>query len=158
MSVQMACSLLLLFSAGAFGQSKTPPQQTPPDTTQRLREARVFQKKPAGGYVPDATTAVRIAEAVLMPIYGAKQIGYEKPFDATLDGDVWTVNGTLHCKNNGTVHLRRWNSRGTTIENHGRGGALSSRRVNFKTSHYPGPEGLVRTWKLYWRLQPIAGA
>jgi hypothetical protein len=98
MSVQMACSLLLLFSAGAFGQSKTPPQQTPPDTTQRLREERVFQKKPAGGYVPDATTAVRIAEAVLIPIYGAKQIGYEKPFNATLDGDVWTINGTLHCK------------------------------------------------------------
>ncbi len=22
----------------------------------------------------------------------------------------------------------------------------------------PGPEGLVRTWKLYWRLQPVAGA
>ena len=94
--VRVACGLLTL--ASTFGQSKTPPQQTPPDVTQRLREERVFQKKPAGGYVPDATTAVRITEAVLIPVYGAKQVGYERPFNATLDGDVWTVTGTLDCK------------------------------------------------------------
>jgi hypothetical protein len=95
-TLAMVCSLWLL--ASALGQSKTPPQQTPFDTTKRLREERVFQKKPARGYVPDATTAVRIAEAVLTPIYGAKQVGYEKPFNATLDGDVWTIQGTLDCK------------------------------------------------------------
>jgi hypothetical protein len=50
--------------------------QRPPDVTQRLREERAFQKKPAGGYVPDATTAVRIADAVLIPTYGVKRIGY----------------------------------------------------------------------------------
>jgi hypothetical protein len=98
---RVSCSLLLLVSA--FGQGKTPPQRTPPDVTQRLREERAFQKKPAGGYVPDATTAVRIAEAVLIPIYGAKQVGYEKPFNATLDGDVWTVTGTLDCKTTATT-------------------------------------------------------
>lgn len=100
-TLAMVCSLWLLVSA--FGQSKTPPEQTPPDTTKRLREERAFQKKPARGYVPDATTAVRIAEAVLIPIYGAKQIGYEKPFHATLDGDVWTIQGTLDCKTTATT-------------------------------------------------------
>jgi len=47
---------------------------------------------PPNGFVPDAATAARIAEAVWIPIYGA-QIVREKPFKATLKGDVWTVTG-----------------------------------------------------------------
>ena len=52
---------------------------------------------PAAGYVPDSSTALRIAEAVLIPVYGKKQIDSEQPFTATLNGDVWTIAGTLHC-------------------------------------------------------------
>jgi hypothetical protein len=48
-------------------------------------------------YVPDSVTAVKIAEAVLIPVYGQKQIESERPFVAQLDGDVWIVSGTLHC-------------------------------------------------------------
>jgi NTF2 fold immunity protein len=48
---------------------------------------------PPDGFVPDAATAVRIAEAVWIPIYGAQQIAKEKPFKATLKVDVWTVTG-----------------------------------------------------------------
>ena len=47
--------------------------------------------------VPDKQTAVRIAEAVLIPVYGEQQIASERPFKARLKGDVWTVEGTLHC-------------------------------------------------------------
>jgi hypothetical protein len=53
--------------------------------------------KPAGGFVPDSKTAVKIAEAVLTPVYGEKQIKSEEPFVAELKNDVWTVHGTLHC-------------------------------------------------------------
>lgn len=53
--------------------------------------------KPRQGYVPDSATAVRVAEAVLIPVYGKKQIESEKPFTAKLKNDVWTVAGTLHC-------------------------------------------------------------
>jgi NTF2 fold immunity protein len=53
--------------------------------------------KPRSGYVPDSGTAVQIAEAVLIPIYGKKQIESERPFTATLKGDTWTVEGTLRC-------------------------------------------------------------
>jgi NTF2 fold immunity protein len=53
--------------------------------------------KPKNGFVPDAATAVRIAEAVLIPVYGEKKILSERPFNASLQGDVWTVAGTLHC-------------------------------------------------------------
>jgi hypothetical protein len=52
---------------------------------------------PKEGYVPDAATAVKIGEAVLIPVYGQKQIESERPFKARLAGDVWTVSGTLWC-------------------------------------------------------------
>lgn len=44
--------------------------------------------------VPDAATAVRIAEAVWLPLYG-KGIYDKRPFVAKLQGDVWVVTGTL---------------------------------------------------------------
>jgi hypothetical protein len=50
--------------------------------------------QPKEGFVPDKETAVRIAEAVWLPIYG-KVIEEEKPFRARLSNDVWTVTGTL---------------------------------------------------------------
>jgi NTF2 fold immunity protein of polymorphic toxin system component len=48
-------------------------------------------------YVPDSATAVKIAEAVLIPVYGKKHIESEEPFHAKLENDVWTVSGTLRC-------------------------------------------------------------
>jgi hypothetical protein len=38
---------------------------------------------PPGGYVPDETTAIAIAKAVWIPIYGKEQIESEAPFVAT---------------------------------------------------------------------------
>jgi hypothetical protein len=52
---------------------------------------------PPKGFVPDAVTAQAIARAVLIPIYGAEHIKGEEPLMATREGDVWTINGTLHC-------------------------------------------------------------
>ena len=49
------------------------------------------------GKVPNAEIAVKVAEAALIPVYGEKKILSERPFKATLVGDVWTVVGTLHC-------------------------------------------------------------
>ena len=51
--------------------------------------------KPPQGYVPDAATAIQIALAVWSPIYGKAQIDSEKPYTATLKGDVWTVSGSM---------------------------------------------------------------
>jgi hypothetical protein len=55
------------------------------------------QYVPKDGFVPDAKTAVKIAEAVLIPVYGEKQVESERPFKAVVKNDVWTINGTLHC-------------------------------------------------------------
>jgi NTF2 fold immunity protein len=53
--------------------------------------------RPPSGYVPDSATAVKIGEAVLIPIYGKKQIQSELPLSAHLKDHVWTVTGTLRC-------------------------------------------------------------
>ncbi len=52
---------------------------------------------PKQGYVPDSTTAVKIAEAVLIPVYGKTKIASERPFTARLEAGIWTVQGSLHC-------------------------------------------------------------
>ena len=59
---------------------------------------------PNEGFVPDKATAIRIAEAVLMPVYGEKQIESERPFKAILREGVWTVTGTLSCPDGKTMH------------------------------------------------------
>lgn len=50
---------------------------------------------PKDGYVPDAKTAICIADAVLSAIYGANNVQGEKPLVAALKDGVWTVTGTL---------------------------------------------------------------
>ena len=42
---------------------------------------------PRGGYVPDESTAIRIAEAIFVPIYGQSQVKAERPFHAHLTGE-----------------------------------------------------------------------
>jgi hypothetical protein len=49
---------------------------------------------PALGFVPDASTAIRISEAVLRPVYGLEAVERQRPFTAVLEGDVWRVEGT----------------------------------------------------------------
>lgn len=51
---------------------------------------------PAKGYIPDEKTAIRVALAILEPVYGKKLIDREEPFRATLQDGVWVVEGTLH--------------------------------------------------------------
>ena len=50
---------------------------------------------PSRGVVPDEITAVKIAEAVFLPIYGEQEVSKYRPYEATLKDGVWTVFGTL---------------------------------------------------------------
>ena len=59
--------------------------------------AQAQSYSPKEGFVPDSTTAVKIAEAVLIPVYGTEQVQAERPFKAVLENAVWTIMGTLHC-------------------------------------------------------------
>jgi hypothetical protein len=57
-------------------------------------------------YVPDEQTAIKIAEAVLIPIYGSQKVAAERPFHAHLDGNIWTIEGTLHSELGGVATVR----------------------------------------------------
>jgi hypothetical protein len=52
--------------------------------------------RPRNGFVPDESTAAKIAEAAATAQYGEKTILDERPFHAKLYGDTWIVQGTLH--------------------------------------------------------------
>jgi TonB family protein len=52
----------------------------------------------AAGSIPDADTAIKVAEPEMIRIYGAGVIKSERPIAATLSGDIWIVTGTLYCK------------------------------------------------------------
>lgn len=60
---------------------------------------------PKDGFIPDQETAIRVAEAVWIPIYGKEQIESEKPFKAMLTKGVWTVEGSLSEGAEGGVAL-----------------------------------------------------
>ena len=51
--------------------------------------------KPAAGFIPNQATATRVAEAILIPIYGQEQIESERPFSAQLNENTWKVEGHL---------------------------------------------------------------
>lgn len=59
---------------------------------------------PKDSLVPNAETAIKIAEAVWLPIYG-DAILKKKPFKAHLTGDVWIVEGTLPAESVGGVPI-----------------------------------------------------
>jgi hypothetical protein len=53
--------------------------------------------KPQKGFVPNEATAIKIAEAVLAATYGQERVNQEKPLEAHLGMDIWTVLGTVNC-------------------------------------------------------------
>lgn len=51
---------------------------------------------PPQGMVPNKESAVRIADAILTPIYGKTVVEYEKPYSVTLKRGVWVIKGKAH--------------------------------------------------------------
>ena len=49
---------------------------------------------PTAGCVPNAETAIRIAEAVWSPIFGDEIVKSQRPFHAELMNETWTVRGS----------------------------------------------------------------
>ena len=49
--------------------------------------------KPKAGYVPDAATATKITDVVLVSMFGEEYVKGERPFSAVLQDGVWVVRG-----------------------------------------------------------------
>jgi len=50
---------------------------------------------PPLGYVLNEEVAISIAVAIWSPIYGKDKIENKAPFNASLEGDIWYVTGSL---------------------------------------------------------------
>jgi tetratricopeptide (TPR) repeat protein len=59
----------------------------------RPAEAAAIRSK--AGRAPDREAAIRIAEAAWTRVYGRANIDRQRPIQATLDGEVWRVHGSL---------------------------------------------------------------
>jgi len=88
-----SASVIALFVAASVAPRTLP--------TQVSRADPEHSYEPPNGFVPDSTTATRIAEAILVPIYSEGVIAKKRPFRARLVGDVWTVECTLACGSEG---------------------------------------------------------
>ena len=66
--------------AGAANPSSTPPENPP-----------------RAGYVPDELTATKIAEAILIPIFGESEVAGQRPYKARLVEDRWIVTGSVEA-------------------------------------------------------------
>jgi ATP-dependent Clp protease ATP-binding subunit ClpA len=60
---------------------------------------------PTRVWVPDSATALRIAEAVLIPIVGGEQVEKGRPFGAELRGDTWFVRSTREDGKSGVLSV-----------------------------------------------------
>jgi hypothetical protein len=63
------------------------------DLTNQTKWAK-FGTVPPEGFVPDAKTAVKVAEAVIEPVYGLQTVRNERPFKARLVDGEWFVKGS----------------------------------------------------------------
>jgi membrane protein YdbS with pleckstrin-like domain len=71
---------------------------------QKIQKEGARHDPQKNGYVPNKETAIRIAEAIWLSIYG-KEIYKNKPFNATLkDNEVWIIEGTLHSPRGGVPY------------------------------------------------------
>ena len=69
-----------------------------------------------GGVVADKETAIRIAEAILSPVYGEKAIRGQRPYQVTLKDGKWTVDGTVAPDFGGRFHIVILQSDGRVLE------------------------------------------
>ncbi len=61
----------------------------------KAEENKKHNYKPKEGYIPNEETAIKIAVAVWIPIYGKEKIEKEKPYKAVLKDGIWYVEGSL---------------------------------------------------------------
>lgn len=60
---------------------------------------------PRGGFVPDTITAVRIAEAVWVPIFGEKAVEEGRPFVVRLRAGIWEVRAARRGVLGGSLEI-----------------------------------------------------
>lgn len=84
----------------ALGVTLTSASQAGAHTAREIEVMNAWTKQRGivrpDGFVPDKKTALKVAEAILISVYGEKQFAAEQPLKiALVDNDVWLVWGSL---------------------------------------------------------------
>lgn len=87
------CLIGLLFLGFVAAAQNTGDHEEFAYVRQQIKSSRSFM--PRDGYVPNKETAIAIAYAVAVPVYGKETIEAEKPLRAELAEGKWIVLGTL---------------------------------------------------------------
>ena len=66
-------------------------------------ESKPHSVIPKNGYVPDEQTAIAIAVAVWIPIYGKENIARQTPYQAKLKEGIWYVTGSVSTQKGGAA-------------------------------------------------------
>lgn len=74
------------------------------DNEQSAQQQQLMNQTESDDYVPDEATALKIAEAIWLPIYGEKVLN-EKPYVAELKEGVWYVHGSLKAEKGGVAYI-----------------------------------------------------
>ena len=62
--------------------------------------------RPTNGYLPDEKTAIQVAKAILISVYGEVTVKNEEPFTASLEGNIWTVKGAVRPYPSGNAEVK----------------------------------------------------
>jgi hypothetical protein len=79
--VRLTCAVGLLFVCATT------------DVSAQQNKRKAHSYIPPKGFVADSITAVRVAEAVLIPIWGDQDIAEQRPLAARLRNGVWIIRG-----------------------------------------------------------------
>ena len=103
---RMLSVLVFLAALGCSGAQRPAEIHDPLTPAQHAAGTEGATETAPKPFVPDEATAIRIAEAVWLPIYG-KGIYEQRPFRAQLVGNVWIVTGSLPPMTCGGVPIAR---------------------------------------------------
>src|SRR5882762_5471106 len=104
-SVSVVAPIMLVVMCVADAEPQNP-KQTNPESDKWYSTKWGQSYRPSGGYVPDQRTAIRVAEAILIPVYGEDTVKKEEPFTASLEGNIWTVKGAVRPYPSGNAEVK----------------------------------------------------
>ncbi len=107
-------SFMMLFLFSYCNKSKSTVNSTDSVSMDTINFKRSNPK--TDGYVPNSETAIKIAEAIWLPIYG-NSIYENKPFVGELINDsIWSITGTVHTDFGGAPYAEIRKSDGKVIK------------------------------------------
>jgi hypothetical protein len=92
MKITVALMVIVsVLAVGCVSHRSTPTTDQSNDATQNSSPTNSL--KPKLGYVPDEATAIAIAKAVWLPVFGKEGVEAQRPIRGKLQNGVWVVEG-----------------------------------------------------------------